>query len=617
MHNLSQPSAQTRGGFHPQEVRFFELSVDLLCLIDHEGIVRHLNSAVERILGYRPADIIGRSFLEFVRDEDQRAALQEFGQIKSGRDSREFECRVRCKDESYVWLSCSCAAPSADDPLVFAICRDVTRWKQAEDALQVAQQQLLQILDNTSAVIYVKQLDGRYLLVNRQYERLFNVTRDEVLSLTDDDLFPPEVAEAFRANDRLVAETEDVITMEEIAPHPDGPHTYISVKFPLRDVSGRVYAVAGISTDISQRARAEQELAATKNRLELILDAISEGVIGVDATGEITFLNTAAEQLLNTRHAAERRTVGPETRNLVDLLQGLNPEGRSASREIELQRDDGKTAYLSCSVQSVLDQGQPAGNVITVRDATAQHERQVLEQDMQSARAVQQVLLPHQIPQIDGLEIAGTVFPASLLCGDYLDFIPHGNDQISTIVADVSGHGFGPAMRMVEARSYLRAILEVEHCPAAALKRLNRYFMSDYLDGSFTSAFLARWDAPERALTYAAAGHEAWLLRREGPPHRLHPTGLVLGIDEESVFQSVGPIEVASGDLLLLLTDGVFETMSADRELFGWPRTLSTVQALRNRPAAEIVDHLYQATRRYCGTQEQADDVAIGVVRIV
>ena len=212
---------------------------------------------------------------------------------------------------------------------------------------------------------------------------------------------------------------------------------------------------------------------------------------------------------------------------------------------------------------------------------------------MQSARAVQQVLLPHQIPQIDGLQIAGTVFPASLLCGDYLDFIPHGDDQISTIVADVSGHGFGPAMRMVEARSYLRAILEVERCPAAALQRLNRYFMSDYLDGSFTSAFLARWDAPRRTLTYAAGGHEAWLLRRDGPPQRLQPTGLVLGIDEESVFQSVGPIEVSSGDLLLLLTDGVFETMSANRELFGWPRTLSTVQALRNRPAAEIVEHLF------------------------
>ena len=243
----------------------------------------------------------------------------------------------RCKDGSYVWLSCSCAAPPADDPLVFAICRDVTRWKQAEDALQVAQQQLLQILDNTSAVIYVKQLDGRYLLVNRQYERLFNVTRDEVLSLTDDDLFPPEVAEAFRDNDRLVAETEDVITMEEIAPHPDGPHTYISVKFPLRDASGRVYAVAGISTDISQRARAEQELAATKNRLELILDAISEGVIGVDSTGEITFLNTAAEQLLDASHAAERRTVRPETRNLVDLLKDLDPGSDGTSREIELK----------------------------------------------------------------------------------------------------------------------------------------------------------------------------------------------------------------------------------------------------------------------------------------
>lgn len=617
MYGISQRHAQAGGEFNPQEARFFELSIDLLCLIDHEGIVRHLNSAVERILGYCPVEIIGRSFLDYVHQEDRRRALLEFGQIKSGQDSRAFECRVRRKDDLYVWLSCSCTAPPDGEPLIFAVCRDVTRRKEAEEAHRAAEHRLQQILDNTSAVIYVKQLDGRYLLVNRRFELLFNVTREQVLSMTDEDLFPKEMAEAFRANDQRVAETGEVLTLEEVAPHPDGAHTYVSVKFPLRDASGHLCAVAGISTDITQRARAEETLAATKSRLEMILNAISDGVIGIGPTGEIAFLNTAAEQLLDEDSCAHGASPNPDTRNLIDSLQDVELENGRGSRQIELQRGDGSSIHLQCTVQSALKQGQFAGTVITLQDVSAQHERRILELDMQSAQIVQRTLLPNQPPQMTGLEIAGAVYPASLLCGDYLDFIRHSEDEISTVIADVTGHGFGPAMQMVDARSYLRAILESESCPAAALQRLNQYLMRDLVEGSFTTMFLARWNATQRQLTYAAGGHEAWLLQHDGTLQSLQTTGLVLGVDADASFQRVGPLKINCGDVLLLVTDGVFETMSAGRELYGWPRTLTAAQALRHKSAAEIVDGLYQETRDFAGNQHQADDVAIGIVKVL
>ena len=118
----------------------------------------------------------------------------------------------------------------------------------------------VQIVNNTSAVIYVKDLEGKYLLVNHQYEKLFKVTLEQVRGRTVYDFFPVPMAEAFRRNDQHVAVTGEVLQIDEIAPHEDGPHHYVSVKFPLRDAQKRIYAVAGISTDITNHIRAEEEV---------------------------------------------------------------------------------------------------------------------------------------------------------------------------------------------------------------------------------------------------------------------------------------------------------------------------------------------------------------------
>ena len=136
----------------------------------------------------------------------------------------------------------------------------IVKRKQAEEALRESEEKLRSILDNTTAVVYVKDVQGRYLFINRQFEKLFRLTRDAVKGKTDLDLWPKEMAEAFQANDRRVIESKTPIEFEEAAPHDDGLHTYISVKFPLFDVNGTVYAVCGVSTDITEHKRADDLL---------------------------------------------------------------------------------------------------------------------------------------------------------------------------------------------------------------------------------------------------------------------------------------------------------------------------------------------------------------------
>jgi PAS domain S-box-containing protein len=133
---------------------------------------------------------------------------------------------------------------------------------------RVGPEQLLALIDNTSAVIYMRDLDGRYMLINEEYERLFSVKREEIIGMTDHDIFPAELADEFRRNDLAAAKSGGPVQFEEIAPGEDGPHTYLTIKFPLLGPDGEPYAVCGISTDITDRKHAEQEVKMFNVKLE-------------------------------------------------------------------------------------------------------------------------------------------------------------------------------------------------------------------------------------------------------------------------------------------------------------------------------------------------------------
>lgn len=169
------------------------------------------------------------------------------------------------------------------------------RLRSVLEAVQAKEQQLQSIIDNTTAVIYLKDEQGRYQLVNRQFERIFHVDRDEVLGKTDYDIFPRYMADAFRSNDRRTLKGGTALELEEVAPHDDGPHTYISLKFPVIDAAGASYGVCGISTDITTRKGTEAALKEGQDRVRRILDTAHEAFVSMDSEGLIREWNSAAE----------------------------------------------------------------------------------------------------------------------------------------------------------------------------------------------------------------------------------------------------------------------------------------------------------------------------------
>ncbi|MBD2103431.1 diguanylate cyclase [Leptolyngbya sp. FACHB-261] len=143
----------------------------------------------------------------------------------------------------------------------------VIQRKRAEEALRQSEARLQAILDNSTAVMYVKDIQGRFTLVNRCFETLFHIDRETVKGKTDYDIFPSEIADVFRSNDQQVLSAKAPLQWEEVAPHDDGLHTYLSSKFPLCDATGAPYAVCGISADITERKQMEQALQQANEKL--------------------------------------------------------------------------------------------------------------------------------------------------------------------------------------------------------------------------------------------------------------------------------------------------------------------------------------------------------------
>jgi PAS domain S-box-containing protein len=168
--------------------------------------------------------------------------------------------------------------------------------QRAEAAVNESRDLLQAVTDNTTAVIYVKDLQGRYLMVNRSFVGVFGFRRENVIGKTDHDIFPKAMAAAFRDMDARVAAAGQALVEEEVAPHADGTHhPYVSVKSPLRDRNGQVCGVFGISTDVTDTKRAEQALHESEERTRSIIDGALEAVVTMDTAGVITGWNPQAE----------------------------------------------------------------------------------------------------------------------------------------------------------------------------------------------------------------------------------------------------------------------------------------------------------------------------------
>jgi PAS domain S-box-containing protein len=187
-----------------------------------------------------------------------------------------------------------------------ALLAEMDERRRAEEALGASEQRLQDILDNTTAVVFVKDLDLRYILVNREYERRHQVRRDQICGKTDFDIHSHDVAETLRANDRHVIEVGTPIQFEEAVPMTEGERQFVVVKFLLRDRTTKPYAICGIATDITELKRAEELQTRRARQAALRADIHAAFCVGTE-TALQTMLQRGAEAIVRHLDAAFAR----------------------------------------------------------------------------------------------------------------------------------------------------------------------------------------------------------------------------------------------------------------------------------------------------------------------
>jgi len=248
----------------------------------------------------------------------------------------------------------------------------------------------------------------------------------------------------------------------------------------------------------------------------------------------------------------------------------------------------------------------------SVELSAAQLEAQ--EQELERAREIQQSLLPKDIPQIPGFEVAAAWQPARMVGGDYFDVIRLSKSRLAVCIADVSGKGVSAALLMANVQATVRAFARETESPARVCSRVNRVLCGNIGTGKFVTFLYGVLDATQHTLEYCSAGHPGPIVvSRDGVRHS-PADGAVLGVFPDWKYADV-KFEVSSGDRLVLFTDGITEASAASGEEFGEERLAASTRAHRGDSASDLNKRLLAGVTDFCAGRFQ-DDATLLVISV-
>jgi serine phosphatase RsbU (regulator of sigma subunit) len=236
-------------------------------------------------------------------------------------------------------------------------------------------------------------------------------------------------------------------------------------------------------------------------------------------------------------------------------------------------------------------------------------------QELEIARQVQARLFPQRLPEVGSLEYAGACVQTHKVGGDYYDFLDLGQERLGLVIGDIAGKGFAAALLMANLQANLRSqcAIAVEQ-PEQLLRSVNRLFYENTADNAFATLFYSEFNDRTCRLRYANCGHLPGLvLRTGGGLERLHSTAPVLGLftDWECPTEE---LQLSSGDLFAIYTDGITEAFNQRGEEFGEERLIDTLHRCRDRSPHDVVSAVFDEVRRF-NPHEQRDDVTLIVAR--
>ncbi|OSM00239.1 PAS domain S-box protein [Magnetofaba australis] len=415
--------------------KLFNHAQDAILITDAaSGAIANANSAAARMMGRSTEQLEQMRITDLFPPEhaEEYAALFVNRAHQSGLFNREFNIVLPEGGTTPVEVS-SADFVVGGRPMVQGMFRDVTERKQAQRNLHRAltrlsesESQLQGVLDNAGTVIFLSDLDGRFLLINRQFETLFQITREWARGRACDEVMSPEAARHFSHLQQEVGRLDGHVEKEISLHLTDGPHTWVAVGFPLRDADGQMVAIGAILTDITRRKRAEQELRDHRDKLDILVrertneleranaglrsnqQALTRQASIVAASRDLMFLmddgfilQAVNDALLDYLNLPRQQVEGASVLTLLP-----EPSVKLAHRKlsaclkgktVDLAVDGGRLGLGRCWLEVALTPFRPegqriAGVVGVLRDAT---ERRRIARELTESRQRLQAILDH------------------------------------------------------------------------------------------------------------------------------------------------------------------------------------------------------------------------------
>lgn len=265
-----------------------------------DGYVDFFNKRWLAYVGVSLEDISGWQWTKVIHPEDVEDVVGKWRLSLATGKPFETEARFRRADGEYRLMLLR-KVPLRDQAgsIVkwYGSATDIEDRRRAEQELRQAEEHIRAILEYSPNWIFLKDTEGRYLLVNREIERVFGISQEQIKGKTDSELYPPEQAAEYRANDLKVLRAGLPMEFEEMALLKDGPHTSIVHKFPLFDTHGNIYAIGGVATDITERKRAEEARRYSEEQYRTVVETATDAVVSIGEDSKILFVNPATTKI--------------------------------------------------------------------------------------------------------------------------------------------------------------------------------------------------------------------------------------------------------------------------------------------------------------------------------
>ena len=316
---------------------FFEAMSDAAFVIDVERsgqdytfTYRRTNASHQRQTGLSGAELRGQTPQELLGDKQETGIAEHYRRCVEQQETIRYAERVELPaGTSHLQTTLTPIVAAGEVTEIIGVTRDTTEQNERERQRKRTNRRFKTVMETMSAAVFLKDADGRYLMMNEACRELFNLGEQDIVGLSDADLFPPAVAEQAKTDDQQVIEEETMIEIEETIPTTAGDTVRLTRKSPVYDEDGAVVGLCGVSTDITEHKQREQELRTIRERFERFASNVEDAFFLLPTDySETEYVNPAVERIygITPEEAAEEpmawlRHVHPDDRE--ELLAGV------------------------------------------------------------------------------------------------------------------------------------------------------------------------------------------------------------------------------------------------------------------------------------------------------